>query len=141
VSDSGEQALVRGIYGFNWAKLKDLDQSLEAFAGVIAPEFEMRLSPEVGSRVIRNLAELRNFADAIAQDFEECTYEPRELLDAPDGRVVVTGEIVGRGRSSKLPLSGEFAHVWTISAGKALRAEAYRHRSEAMEAVGLEESA
>jgi hypothetical protein len=87
--------------------------------------------------VIRSLAELRNFADAIAQDFEECTYEPRELLDAPGGRVVVTGEIVGRGRSSKLPLSGEFAHVWTISAGRALRAEAYRHRAEAMRAVGL----
>jgi hypothetical protein len=137
VSESDEQALVRGIYGFNWAKLRDLDRSLEAFAELIAAEFEMRLSPEVGSRVIRSLAELRNFADAIAQDFEECTYEPRELLDAPGGRVVVTGEIVGRGRSSKLPLSGEFAHVWTISAGRALRAEAYRHRAEAMRAVGL----
>jgi hypothetical protein len=135
---SDGQALVGNIYGFNWARLTDLDRSLEAFTEVIAPEFEMRLSPEIGSRVIHNLSELRSFAQAIEQDFEECTYSPRELLDATDGRVVVIGEIVARGRSSKLPLSGEFAHVWTIRSGRAIRAEAFRRRADALRAAGLE---
>jgi ketosteroid isomerase-like protein len=137
LTDDG-QALVRGIYGFNWARLTDLDRSLEAFTEVIAPEFEMRLSPEVGSRVIHNLSELRSFARAIEQDFEECTYAPRELLDAADGRVVVIGEIVARGRTSKLPLSGEFAHVWTIRSGRAIRAEAFRRPADARRAAALE---
>ena len=137
MSGSDEQALVSAIYGFNWAKLKDLDRSFEAFAELIGPEFEMRLSPEIGSRVIRNLSELRNFANAIEQDFEECTYAPREILDATDGRVVVIGEIVARGRTSKLPLSGEFAHIWTIRSGRAVRAEAYRRPADALGAAGL----
>jgi ketosteroid isomerase-like protein len=138
VSPDGKE-LVRSIYGFNWAQLKDLGRSLENFARVIAPQFEMRLSDEVGARIIRNLTELRAFADSIEQDFAECTYRPDELLDGPDDRVVVLGQIVARGRTSKLPLEGEFAHVWTIRSGKAVRAEAYRDRAAALRAAGLEE--
>jgi ketosteroid isomerase-like protein len=137
VSQSGNGAVIAPIYGLNWAALRDRERSLAAFARVIAPEFEMRLSPEIGSRWIRSTAELLEFAQAIEQDFEECVYEIEELLEAPGERVVVIGEIRARGRTSKLPLEGRFAHVWSLREGRGVLAQAFRDRSQALEAAGL----
>jgi ketosteroid isomerase-like protein len=131
------QPLVRAIYGFNWAQLEDRDRSLEALGQLIAPKFELHLSPEIGARAIRSMSELRDLTAAIEQDFEECVYALDEVLEGTEGRVVVTGTIIGRGRLSKLPLGGSFAHVWTVRDGRAAICRAFRGREQALAAAGI----
>jgi ketosteroid isomerase-like protein len=131
------QPLVRAVYGFNWARLEDRDRSLEALGQLVAPKFELHLSPEIGARAIRSLSELRELTAAIEQDFEECVYSLEEVLEGTDGRVVVTGTISGRGRASKLPLGGSFAHVWTVRDGRAATCLAFREREQALAAAGI----
>jgi ketosteroid isomerase-like protein len=126
------------IYGFNWANLGGREKAFDALAEAVVGEFELRLSPEIGERTISGLIELKAFADALEQDFEECSYEAEEFVQGTDDRVMVSGSIFARGRSSRLPLSGLFAHVWTVRDGKAVSSESYRDREQALRAAGLD---
>lgn len=129
--------LVWSAYGLNWANIPDLDRAMNAMKQVVAPDFEMHLSPELRERVIHGLQELREFASAIEEDFSECTYAPREMMELDGERVLIIGTINARGRLSTLPLNGLFAHLWEFEGGKARRSLAYRSREEALEAAGV----
>ena len=54
-------------------------------------------------------------------------------------RVVSSIRLTGRAKGSGVPVDIQFALVWTIRAGKVIRAQGYRDRAEALEAVGLRE--
>jgi ketosteroid isomerase-like protein len=54
--------------------------------------------------------------------------------------VVVLGRVSGVARMSKLPLSGEFGHVWTLEDGRAQNVEAYLDSATALRSVGLRPS-
>ena len=131
-------ALVERIYGFNWASVGGRERGLEKLEGMIAPDFESRLSDEVGGRTVQGIQGLRDFGDALEQDFSELRYEPRDFRSASDGRIVATGRIVGVARASHMPLSGTFGHIWTLRDGKALAVRAHLDSTEALEAAGLE---
>jgi hypothetical protein len=62
----------------------------------------------------------------------------REGMRAGD-RVLVFVHVVAVGRESGVPIDLETAHLWTIRDGRAKSARIYRDRSEALEAVGLQE--
>jgi ketosteroid isomerase-like protein len=128
---------IRSIYGFNWASVRGRETGLSRLGLLVHPEFQSKLSEEVGGRTVSGTEELRDFGHALEQDFEELTYEARELHDAPDGRVVVVGRIYGRGRSSGLPLAGEFGHVWSFKDGQVVSVDAYMDPKMAMEEAGL----
>jgi ketosteroid isomerase-like protein len=133
-----DEKLLERIYGFNWAALGTREKAFAGLAELVSQDFEMRLSSEIGGRVIRGLSELREFALALEQDFQDCNYEAEEILEGTEGRVVVGGRIDARGRTSNLPLSGEFGHVWMLRDGAAIWAESYRDRDEARRAAGLD---
>lgn len=96
------------------------------------------MSDEVGGRTVQGIQGLRDFGDALEQDFSELRYEPRDFRSADDGRVVVTGRILGVARTSRMPLSGTFGHIWTLRDGKALAVRAHLDSDEALEAAGLQ---
>lgn len=129
--------LLHQIYGFNWASTADRENGLSSLLHLAHDDFESHLSDEVGGRVVRGIEQLRDFGDALEQDFEELIYEAGEIHEAPDGRTVVTGRIYGRGRSSSLPLAGEFGHVWAFRDGRILRVDAYLDPAKALAAAGL----
>jgi hypothetical protein len=52
---------------------------------------------------------------------------------------VVFGRIIAKGGASGVPIEVVTAHVWTIRGGRATSMQAYRDRSEALEAAGLRE--
>ncbi len=116
---------VRKIYGFNWASVGSREVGFEELEAIVSPDFESVMSPETGGRTLRGTEELRQFGDALEQDFEAFAYNPGEFIEAPDGRVLVLGKVGGVGRASKLPLAGEFGHLWTLEDGRATRVEAY----------------
>jgi ketosteroid isomerase-like protein len=128
---------VRRIYGFNWASVGGRASGLDEMEAMVSPEFESQLSPGMGGRVVEGLQGLRDFGDALEQDFEQFSYAPDRFEDAGDGRVVVTGTLTGVGRASKVPLSGEFGHVWHLADGLAIRVEAHADSASALSAAGV----
>lgn len=107
--------LVRRIYGFDWVAVGSRRAGFSELADVVTPDFSSRLSPELGERVVEGVSSLQQFTQALEEDFSEFRYDADEFVESPGGRVVVCGRIHAQGRSSRMPLSGEFGHVWTLS--------------------------
>jgi ketosteroid isomerase-like protein len=129
--------LVRRIYGFDWAGLGSRREGFAELATLVAPDFSSSLSPELGSRVVEGVKGLEEFTLAIEQDFSEFRYDPDDLVPCEDGRVVVLGHIHAQGRTSGMPLGGQFGHVWTLRDGKAATVVAYRDWQTARREAGL----
>ena len=128
--------LVRLIYGFDWAAIGTRSRGFERLREIVSDGFESRMSEETGGRTV-GVDGLAVFVEALEQDFCEFHYEAEEFLPAGDDKVVVAGRISCVGRASKIPLSQEFGHVWTIDDGKATRVEAHMDRGDALRAAGL----
>jgi ketosteroid isomerase-like protein len=71
---------------------------------------------------------------------DELHFEVDEIIDVGDGETVVSVQrTMGRTRHMQLDTDVEWAAVWTIRGGKALRAQGYMTKAEALEAAGLSE--
>lgn len=129
--------LVRHLYGFDWIGIGSREEGFDDLAKRMDPEFRARVSPELGDRELQGVDGVENFVDALEEDFEAFRYEPEQITEAGEDRVVVWGTIFARGRNSKMPLTSEFGHVWTVRDGTALRVEAFLDRHAAEQAGGL----
>ena len=129
--------LIRRIYGFNWAAIRSRREGFAELGGLVTPEFESQLSPELGERVLPGLQGLEMFVEAIEQDFSEFHYDADEIEEIGEDQVLVLGRIFARSRATGMPLSGEFGHIWTVRDGLAARVEAHRDHHEARRAAGL----
>jgi ketosteroid isomerase-like protein len=116
--------LIRGVYGFNWAAVDERERGLAAARAVMAPDVQARVSPEVGDRTLHGLEGFAVFVEGLQQDFSEFRYRPDRIDEVSPEEVLVTGHIEARGRSSNMPLTAPFGHVWTVRDGKAIRVEA-----------------
>jgi 2-(1,2-epoxy-1,2-dihydrophenyl)acetyl-CoA isomerase len=72
---------------------------------------------------------------AIARHFA-ARAEPREITPLVDGRLLVTGRYVGRGRGGGSVLDAGFAHVVTVSAGRLTALEQYTDTARWVAAAG-----
>ena len=132
----GERAdLIRRIYGFDWAAIRSRREGFDQLGEMVTPEFESRLSPELGERVLAGVQGLEMFVEAVEQDFSEFQYDAEELDEVGEDQVLVLGRISARARATGMPLSGEFGHIWTVHDGRAARVEAHRDRDEARRAA------
>jgi ketosteroid isomerase-like protein len=135
----GEQDvdLVRRIYGFDWVGIGSRREGFAELQDLVSSDFNSSLSPELGSRVVTGVRGLQEFTQALEEDFSEFRYDPADVIPCADGRVVVLGHIHAQGRSSRMPLGGEFGHVWTLRDGKAATVAAYRDWETARREAGL----
>jgi len=129
--------LIRRIYGFDWAGIRSRREGFAELGGMVSPDFESQLSPELGERVLSGVQGLEMFVDAVEQDFSEFHYDADELEEIGDDQVLVLGRILARARATGMPLSGEFGHIWTVRDGLATHVEALRDQDEARRAAGL----
>jgi ketosteroid isomerase-like protein len=115
------------------------DQIDQAFRDYLDGQFEFRLPdyPE-GAPVFRGRDGVAQFTAMLGEAWDEWLFEPQEFLDAGD-RVVVSGRILGKGEASGVRVELDTTHVWTIRNGRAVSADVYRDRSEALKAAGLSE--
>jgi ketosteroid isomerase-like protein len=133
----GERAdLIRRIYGFDWAAVGSRREGFTKLRGVVAPDFESRLSRELGDRVLSGVEGLEMFVEALEQDFSEFHYDASEFVEVGDDGVLVLGRIFAKARATGMPLSGEFGHIWTVRDEMAARVEAHRDPDEARKAAG-----
>ena len=134
----GEHAdLIRRIYGFDWATVGSRREGFSEIRDIMAPDFESRLSHELGNRVLTGVNGLEVFVEALEQDFSEFHYDADEFVEVGDDGVLVLGRIFAKARATGMPLSGEFGHIWTVRDGLAARVEAHRDPDEARKAAGV----
>src|SRR5215208_3222809 len=57
----------------------------------------------------------------LSESFDDMTFEPERILEAPGGEVVVLIHARARGRASGLELDNHIAWVWTFRDAKAVR--------------------
>jgi ketosteroid isomerase-like protein len=82
-----------------------------------------------------NRAALSRWAEIWGPDSRS---EPVEVIDLGD-RLVVLGSMPTRGRASGVPVTQEYAWVFTMNEGKVTRQQEYLRHAEALAAVGLSE--
>jgi ketosteroid isomerase-like protein len=80
-------------------------------------------------------AEFRKFVETWEEGFSSERVEAEEIIDAGD-RVLVMIVHHGRGKTSGIDVSQRYAMVWTLREGRAVRADLFTTREEALEAIG-----
>ena len=130
----GNIELIRRIYGFDWAAVGKRADGFDRLRDLVSDDFQSQMSAELGGRTI-GVDGLALFVEALEQDFSEFHYEAEEFIPGDGDKVVVAGRIRCVGRASKVPLSQEFGHVWTIADGTPTHVEAHMSRAEALSAA------
>ena len=69
--------------------------------------------------------------------FAELSFWPKEIIEAPDGRVLAICQSRARGRGSDVVVDVPFAHVIEVRGGKAVAFQMYSQVADAQAAVGL----
>jgi ketosteroid isomerase-like protein len=114
----------------------------ERIEDLVDPEIEWR-----GPREFPDLAEavyglegIALYRAKIAEVMDDCRMVPERFIDAGEEQVVVFSREEGRGKGSGAEVQTHLtAHLWTLTAGKAVRMQSYWERSDALEAAGLSE--
>ena len=124
--------LVRTVYE-GWER-----GDFRAGSDLFAPDFEWKQSPDAVEPGSHRGAAVGTALRHIFDVYEHYRIEAEEYLDAADA-VVVVGRARGTARGSGMPLDQRNFLVWRVRDGKLIGTEAFRNRSEALEAVGLRE--
>jgi ketosteroid isomerase-like protein len=82
---------------------------------------------------------MRAYAQDWLDTFDDFKYEPVELTDAGEDKVIAVVRVSGRAKLSGVETDLTFAVVFTIRDGKIARGREYWTRDEALEAAGLSE--
>ena len=67
--------------------------------------------------------------------WDEINYEPLELIDVDDRLLVARVRVTGRGAGSGLEINREFAYLWEIRDGRAIRFHLYGSPERALQAA------
>jgi ketosteroid isomerase-like protein len=128
------------IAGGDWFGIS-ADQIDRAFRDYVDERvFEAHLPSDYpeGEPVFRGREGFDEMLAMLRETWVKWRIEAEHFRTAGD-RVVAFVRIVAEGASSGVPIESETAHVWTIRGGRATAMHAYRDRTEALEAAGLQE--
>jgi ketosteroid isomerase-like protein len=135
------QALLRRVVQAGLEAVNRADFEV-AFA-VYDPEVELISDPRLTAlgfeRVYRGREERIRFQERWTAEWGDFQFAPEELIDLGEGRLFASGRIVGSGLSSGAGFDGDWACLWTISAGRVVREQFFFDRASALEAAGLRE--
>jgi ketosteroid isomerase-like protein len=76
---------------------------------------------------------------AILETWDAFHFEPDEIVERPDGRVLLVGIATARGKGSGAETRQRFWSVFWLKNGKIFRRQVFLARAEALEAIGLSE--
>jgi ketosteroid isomerase-like protein len=136
-----QASLWRGVrLGLEAFNRRDHDAALAA--ANYASDFEYYPPPDAVEAgffepVYRGSAGYREFMSTWSDVFgADLRVEPVELIDLGD-QIVLLAHSVARGRASGVPLSSEFAVIWTSDKGTVRRVDAHFDHRHVLETVGL----
>jgi ketosteroid isomerase-like protein len=106
---------------------------IEGVVPLLDPEIEWR-NPQDSpiADVFRGHAGVREWYAAATSAFEDLHFEPDELRDLGDGRVLVLLRFSFRGAGSDIELEVPFAHIWAIRDGLATYLQMYSDPADAL---------
>jgi ketosteroid isomerase-like protein len=112
---------------------------VDAMLEFLDPQVEWRVRadlPDAGT--YRGHEGIRQLIARFEEVLEDMGVEAQEYIDAGD-RVVVPLHWWGRGRLSGVEVAERQGETWvlTVGDGRITKVEEYRHKQEALEAVGL----
>jgi ketosteroid isomerase-like protein len=115
----------------------DIDAALEE----AADDYEMDWSNSIGplKGVYRGRQEVLNFWRSFRDAWDSLHWDPEEVIDVDESRVIVVNHVRMRGRGSGLDIDAIGVQLWTIIEGKARSNKLYQSKAEALEAAGLKE--
>jgi uncharacterized protein len=130
---SANSQVIRGLYEA-FAK-GDIPGVLGAMApGIVWNEAEnfpyADRNPYVGPQAV-----LEGVFGRIGADFEGFAATPEEVLDAGD-KIVALGRYTGTVKATGKAVSVQFAHVWTVTGGKAAAFQQYADTLQMTKAMG-----
>jgi ketosteroid isomerase-like protein len=121
-------------------------RDFEAVLPKYHPEIEIRVPPAfLGLGDIEEVYRGREGYQQFYRDWlpawgDSFRFEPREMIDLGDGRIVALVEIKLRGQGSGIGFERQVAFVWTLDhEARAVREQVFLDWDEALEAVGLSE--
>ena len=123
----------RGMEAFN---RRDWDAALELIAeDAVWTTYFGTLD---GERSRYGRAAIREAWEAAAEVFGGDVYkvEPREFRDLGGGTILVRVRLSGQGTASGVEVETEFAQLWTLRGGLAVRVDSYTDVAKALEAAG-----
>lgn len=104
---------------------------LSEVAALVAPDIVWQSET---SDAGRGRESFRRFLQSWLDSFDGFRAEPQEVIERGQHLMAVV-DLRGRGRGSGIEVAGRTTHVWTISAGQAVRWRAYLNREAALAAI------
>ena len=134
------RALLRRTLVLGWEAMNRVD--LEFGLALYDEDVESIFDPKVrtlGLESSHGREARRRTLTQVYAEFRDLRFDPGELIDLGDDRLLVIGRMKGTGRSSGAPFEMDWANLWTISEGLVIRDEQFGDRAAALEAAGLSE--
>jgi ketosteroid isomerase-like protein len=125
--------------GFEAANRQDYDVTFALYhpdGETILPEEFVALGFEP---VVRGREARRALQERWNAEWGDFRFEAEEVIDLGDGRFLVIARMLVSGLSSGAPIDSDWAALFTLSAGLAIREQIFVDRRKALEAVGLRE--
>jgi ketosteroid isomerase-like protein len=113
----------------------DLGQALEAVHEDFEADWSNSIAPYSG--VYRGRERARKLFESYLEAWVEFRWNPEEIIEVDETRVVVVNHIRMRGRGSGVEVDATGAQLWTITGGEVRSLKIYQSKADALEAVGL----
>ena len=116
---------------------REISRALEA----AHEDFEMDWSNSIGplKGVYRGREAVRRLWESFLEAWDEIRWDPQEITELDEGRVIVVNRVRMRGRGSGVEVEATGVQIWTITDGKGRSVKLYQSKREALEAAGRSE--
>jgi ketosteroid isomerase-like protein len=104
------------------------------------PEIEIR-DPDRTGDTFHGHEGMGSFTAEWLENFDDYRIEPKEVLEAADGRIVALCRQSGRGKGSGIEVSDEINMVFRLRDGKAVQYVIFARREDALREAGIESPA
>ncbi|MDX6668072.1 MAG: hypothetical protein QOK04_1452 [Solirubrobacteraceae bacterium] len=111
---------------------------VEAMLPYIDADFEVTVPPtlSVEPDTYRGHEGMRHYFESFADVMDEVRFDAEAFVDAGD-RAVATTRLTARARETGLEVEQQVFQVWTVRDGRAVKAEVYPTKAEALRSVGI----
>src|SRR5438128_334233 len=114
----------------------DLEAAFAAYHPCLETIFD-QASPIPGVEPVLQSRQARiDFQRRWNAEFSDWRWEPNELIDLGDGRLMAIGVMRGHGGSSGAAVENETAFLLTVDRGRVVREQVFLDHAEALKAVG-----
>ena len=110
----------------------DFDAVVDAMTDDFELDFSNSRGPMSG---IYGREQVRGFFSSFFEAWESVVFDPVELIDFPDDRVLQVGHLRTQGQESGVAVGARGATVWTIRDGEVAAVKLYQSKEEALEAL------